>query len=102
MTLMPMQAQPGICKAESDYAAGKVSGGIGGHLVQGRYTDGNHIRFDALFPEKIGGWKAITAITGIVGVPRVERSWRDNTGLPRLCIGTETHLYSWDGTTLVD
>jgi hypothetical protein len=102
MTLLPMQAQPGICKAESDYAAGKTAGGMAGRMVQGRYTDGNRVRFDALFPEKIGGWQAISAITGIIGAPRVQRSWRDNAGLARLCIGTETHLYSWDGTTLVD
>jgi len=97
-----MQAQPGICKAESDYAAGKTGGAVAGRMVQGRYTDGNHIRFDAMFPEKLAGWVAINGLTGMVGIPRIERSWRDNAGLPRLCIGTESHLYSWDGTTLVD
>lgn len=102
MSLMPMQAQPGICKAESDYAAGKTAGYAGGRMVQGRYTDGNHTRFDAQFPEKLAGWMAILAITGIIGVPRAECSWRDNVSLPRLCIGTESHLYSWDGMTLVD
>lgn len=102
MTLLPMQAQPGICKAESDYAAGKTAGAIAGRAVQGRYTDGNHIRFDAQFPEKLAGWVAIAGLTGLTGIPRVERSWRDDAGLPRLCIGTENHLYSWDGTTLVD
>ena len=94
--LAPIIATPGICKSLSDYGASKTS-----QLV-GRYSDGNHTRFVAGFPEKIGGWVSISGITGLIGIPRAAKSWRDSSAMPRLGIGTETHLYGWDGSTLTD
>jgi len=96
MPLVPIIAAPGICKSLSDYGAAKNT------QLSGRYTDGNHIRFVAGSAEKIGGWVSISGITGLIGIPRAAKSWRDQNAMPRLAIGTETHLYAWDGATLSD
>lgn len=74
----------------------------GGRMAQGRYTDGDHTRFVAGFPEKLGGWQAVNGFPAITGIPRNIKSWRDNSGNPRILIATETHIYSWDGATLID
>ena len=103
MPLTPISAVPGIAKSLSDYGAAKGSFGYGsGRAFSGRYSDGNHTRFVAGFPEKIGGWAPISGITGLIGIPRAEKSWRDQNAMPRLAIGTESHLYAWDGATLTD
>lgn len=102
MTFMPIQAAPGISKSVSDYASGKPVAYQGGRIAQGRYTDGNHTRFVAGFPEKIGGWVAVNGFTAVTGIPRHMQTWRDNSSNPRIGIGTESHLYSWDGSTLID
>src|SRR5579859_5010895 len=102
MTFMPIQAAPGISKSVSDYASGKPIAYQGGRIAQGRYTDANHTRFVAGFPEKIGGWVSVNGFPVITGIPRAHKTWRDNNSKPRLGIGTESHLYSWDGATLID
>lgn len=102
MPLVPIQAVPGISKAMSDYASGKAFGFGQGRSLSGRYSDANHVRFVAGFPEKIGGWLQINGITGVIGIPRAAKSWRDNNANPRVGFGTESHLYSWDGATLLD
>src|SRR6185503_18585129 len=102
MAFLPIQALPGISKSVSDYASGKLAGYSGGRMAQGRYTDMDHCRFVAGYPEKLSGWTAISGFGSVVGIPRNIKSWRDNSGNPRIAIATETHLYSWDGTTLID
>lgn len=106
MALMPISSPPGVCKSVSDYASGKEfaysSSGSASRMASGRFTDMDHARFVAGFPEKIGGWVAVNGWTTAVGKPRAEQSWRDNTGNPRLAVGTESHLYSWDGSTQLD
>lgn len=97
-----MQASPGIDKSTSDYSSGKATGYGQGRILNGSYTDGNHIRFVAGFAEKIGGWLQISGIAGVIGIPRAAKAWRDSNSNPRLGFGTENHLYSWDGTTLLD
>jgi hypothetical protein len=94
MPLIPIQAPPGIVKNNSDYTAGKSSG------ASGRYVDGDKVRFQSGFPEKIGGWTSVAS--GMVGIPRAVRCWRDVNGNPHAAIGTETHLYQWDGEALSD
>lgn len=101
MALVPVQIAPGISKSGSDYASGRVRGQSGGLEVQGRYTDGNHVRFSAGFPEKIGGWQAFST-TAMTGIPRAEKTWLASGGTPLVGIGTTNHLYKYDGTTLTD
>lgn len=102
MAMVPVQVPPGICKSSSDYASGKPMGAQRGLEVRGRYTDCNHVRFVAGFAEKIGGWLAYTGIAAMLDKPRAHKVWKDAAGLPALGIGTETHLYKFDGTTLTD
>lgn len=102
MAFMPIQALPGVSKSVSDYASGKPAGYSGGRIAQGRYTDMDHCRFVAGFPEKLSGWTAINGFGTITGIPRNIKSWRDSSGNARIAIATENHLYSWDGTTLID
>lgn len=101
MPLIPVTMLPGISKVNSDYAAGLPMGYANGRIARGRFVDGNHVRFVAGFPEKIGGWTAATqALT--VGVPRAIRSWRAITSLPLVGIGTSVKLYKFDGQNLTD
>lgn len=93
MTYTPLLTAPGICKVDSSYASGKKQ--------PPRYTDGDHVRFVAGFPEKIGGWARASDDT-MVGVPRIMTEWRNQDSEALLAIGTETHLYYFDGTDIID
>ena len=92
MALVPIQVQPGIVKNNSDYTAGKTA--------NGRYVDGDKVRFQSGFPEKLGGWLKIAS--GMLGVPRAVKAWRDYLGNPQAAIGTSSHLYAFDGSALTD
>lgn len=101
MTLVPLYAEPGICKVNSAYASGHTSAGVRDRAASGRFIDGDKVRFIAGFPEKIGGWvKAIS--TQMTDPPRAMTDWRDSSANPRLAIGTQTHLYYFDGSAIVD
>lgn len=100
--MIPIQAVPGICKSISEYASGKPQSYQGGRSAQGRYTDGDHTRFVAGFPEKLGGWTRFPGIAAMTGVPRAHRTWRGATGTPYLGVGTDSHLYAFDTASLTD
>lgn len=100
MTLVPVFGLPGINKSTSDYSASKQSGGINARVAQGRYIDGNKVRFVAGFPEKVGG--CLSAGVTMTGVPRVMREWRGVDGTVRTMIGTSKKLYVYDGSSLTD
>ena len=101
MPLIPVTMLPGISKVNSDYAAGQPMGYANGRIAKGRFVDGDHVRFVAGFPEKIGGWTAATQAK-VVGVPRAIRSWRSVSALPLVGIGTSQKLYKFDGQNLTD
>lgn len=101
MPLVPIYLVPGVCKSTTDYSAGKVAGGINGRMAAGRVTDGDHIRWVAGFPEKIGGWVGVD-VDVMVGVPRASRQWRSQDGDALLAVGTSNHLYVFDGSTIED
>lgn len=94
--LVPIDPLPGINTSSSPYAAGKPSGSFGNRAVQGRYIDGDKVRFVAGYPEKLGGWVAVQGLTPVVDVPRSQRSWRAGVGDFRVASGTETHLYQYE------
>ncbi len=94
--LVPIDPLPGINTSSSPYAAGKPSGSFGNRSVRGRYIDGDKIRFVAGYPEKIGGWVAVSGLTPVVDIPRSQRSWRAGAGDFRVAAGTETHLYQYE------
>jgi hypothetical protein len=101
MGLQPIYCAPGICKVNSLYASGKQFAYGEGRIGVGRYTDGTGHRFVAGFPEKIGGYVSGCA-SQMVGRPNASCDYRDSTGNNHLCIGTSSHLYTYDGTNLTD
>lgn len=101
MTYKSLYLAPGVRLTDSPYSLEQPFAFVNGRYAQGRYVNGNLYRFTAGFPEKLGGW--ISQITsGIKGIPRCLKVWRDYTGTPELGIGTETHLYAWTNNTLTD
>lgn len=101
MTLAPLFAEPGICKVDSTYASGRAAGVTKGLAAHGRYVDCDHVRFISGFPEKIKGWVSATDVE-MEDTPRAMTDFRNNSGAPFLGIGTESHLYYFDGTNIVD
>jgi len=106
MPLQIMSIKPGIVKDITQFSAGK-NGPF--------YIDGNLIRFNNGYAEKMGGWEkdayfrvdatgAITDTeTSIVGIARAMVSWRAITdGEDRIAIGTHNHLYVLENNALYD
>jgi len=60
--------------------------------AEGRWIDGDNIRFRYGSPEKIGGWRQLTQYL-LVGAARSQHSWFDLTGRKYCAIGTEKILY---------
>ena len=60
--------------------------------AEGRWIDGDNIRFQYGSPEKIGGWKQISSSI-IVGAARDIHSWFDLTTRKYVAIGTNKVLY---------
>jgi hypothetical protein len=60
--------------------------------AEGRWIDGDNIRFQYGSPEKIGGWQQINSSI-LVGVARGIHSWFDLTGRRYIAIGTDKVLY---------
>ena len=101
-----MQIKPGIVKDITQYSAGK----------NGPYwIDGNLVRFNNGYAEKIGGWLkdaytrvdaagTVTATeTTFEGIARNMVSWRAITdGEDRIAIGTHNHLYILENNALYD
>ena len=105
MTMIPVYASPGVTKVVSDYAAEKAIGYVastsGLRTGQGRWIDATNVEFIAGFPQKVAGWVAATTAT-TPDPARVSLVWRTKTGTPFEALGTETQLYYFDGTNLVD
>jgi hypothetical protein len=60
--------------------------------AEGRWIDGDNIRFQYGSPEKIGGWEQINTSI-LVGAARDIHSWFDLTGRRYVAIGTNKVLY---------
>ena len=60
--------------------------------AEGRWIDGDNIRFQYGSPEKIGGWEQINSSI-LVGSARDIHSWFDLTGRRYVAIGTNKVLY---------
>lgn len=59
---------------------------------QGRWYDGNLVRFYAGTIQPIGGWRQ-KSTTAMTGAPRAIISWRDNENTTRTAIATHSHIY---------
>lgn len=102
MPTQPIYATPGVQKTNSDYSSGKQWGYGSGRNALGRYSDCNNVEFIAGFPQKIAGFTSAFSISSIMGTIRNLKAWRDVNGVNRLAIGTDSHLYSWNGSVLTD
>lgn len=69
--------------------------------AKGRWRDGNLIRWYNGHLRPIGGWQRFTSVP-LTGIPRALQTWRDNTAVARLAIGTPSHLYLHDGSLAYD
>jgi hypothetical protein len=89
MPLQPLQFRPGINK-EVTTLAGK-----------GGWFDGDKVRFRSGFPEKIGGWAALTYST-FLGVARSLFNWVTLKNFNLLGVGTNLKFYVENGGVYYD
>jgi hypothetical protein len=87
--MQPLVFQPGIDKTNTSYA------------MEGRYIDGDKIRFRYGYPEVIGGWQQ-QSITGFLGICRAIYSWRSNSGEIFTAYATSKRLYVEAGGAFFD
>ena len=87
--LVPVKLPPGIIKDWTDYSA------------EGRYSNGERVRFMEDLPEKIGGWVS-NSIYNVTGVPRSLIVWKDLSENNIIGIGTHSHLYIQFGGVIYD
>jgi len=78
--LHKIRLKPGLDKQSSDTGA------------EGKWVNGDYMRFRYGFPEKIGGWQQLVADT-LVGAGRDQHTWVDLAGNRFAAIGTNKCLY---------
>ena len=76
----PIDLPPGIVKTDSEYS------------LEGRYVDGDKVRFVRGRPEKIGGWQT-WSYQQFAGICRALFPWADNSNNTYLAVGTHCKLY---------
>ena len=89
MPLTKLQYKPGINREITSYSN------------EARWIDSDKIRFRQGFPEKIGGWQAISTAT-FLGVCRSLNSWVTLGGVSLLGVGTNLKFYLEQGAQYND
>jgi len=75
---------------------------------QGRWREGNMVRFSGSDLESIAGWLGVVLLNvsnttiDLDGTVRSAFAWRDNLSRVWIAIGTTKKLYTFDGTTVYD
>ena len=82
MPLTKLQVAPGIDKQNTEYGA------------EGRWVDGDNVRFRFGQPEKIGGWAKVTS-DALLGATRAILTWSDLSGVNYAMYGTNKKLYAY-------
>ena len=96
MKLIPLKVPPGFARKGTAYSQ------------QGRWRDGNLVRFSEASVRPVGGWSRVSLTTTggdsteIVGTVRSMLSWKDNLGRAWTAIGTTRKLYVLEGSRLYD
>jgi hypothetical protein len=80
MAFISLALPPGIYRAGTQYQS------------QGRWHDGNLVRFYGGTIQPIGGWR-VKSTSAMTGAPRAILAWRDNEGTSRTAIATHSHIY---------
>jgi hypothetical protein len=89
MPLTKLQIAPGIDKQNTEYGA------------EGRWVDGDNIRFRYGQPEKIGGWEKVTS-DALLGATRAVLTYSDLKGVNYAVYGTNKKLYGYSEGTYAD
>ena len=82
MPLTKLQIAPGMDKQNTEYGA------------EGKWVDGDNIRFRYGLPEKIGGWAKVTS-DALVGATRAILTWTALNGVKYAMYGTNKKLYAY-------
>ena len=80
MPLASIKFAPGFDKQSTSYGA------------EGKWIDGENIRFRYGQPEKIGGWTKLTSLK-LIGSVRDQFAWSSLSGVRHLAFGTDKKLY---------
>ena len=80
MPLVNFRPAPGINKEVTDYTG------------EGKWTDGDNVRFFQGLPQKIKGWEKFISTT-LVGVARDQHAWVALDGTRYNAVGTDRKLY---------
>ena len=80
MSLVNFRPAPGINKEVTDYTG------------EGKWKDGDNVRFFQGLPQKIKGWEKFISTT-LVGVARDQHAWVALDGTRYNAIGTDRKLY---------
>ena len=80
MPLASIKFAPGFDKQSTSYGA------------EGKWIDGENIRFRYGQPEKIGGWTKLTS-KKLIGSVRDQFAWSSLSGVRHLALGTDKKLY---------
>ncbi len=89
MPLTKLQIAPGIDKQNTEYGA------------EGRWVDGDNIRFRYGQPEKIGGWEKVTS-DALLGATRAILTYSDLKGVNYAVYGTNKKLYAYSEGSYAD
>ena len=89
MPLASTKFQPGFDKQSTAYGA------------EGKWIDGENVRFRFGQPEKIGGWTKLFS-DKLIGVVRDQFAWTSLNGTRHLAFGTDKKLYVYKDGVIVD
>src|SRR5262245_44001532 len=85
-SLFPLAIPPGVFRSGTLYQS------------KGRWFDSHLCRwYDNVALGPIGGWRTKSTST-MTGTPRAITTWRDNSGIRRVAIGTHSKLYHMGST----
>jgi len=87
--LHKIRLKPGLDKQSSDTGA------------EGKWVNGDYMRFRYGFPEKIGGWQQLVA-DNLIGAGRDQHTWVDLAGNRFAAIGTNKCLYVYYEGSIYD
>jgi len=89
MPLVKLQFRPGFVKDTTAYTN------------EGGWRDGNKVRFNLGFPEKIGGWQKLSS-SSFLGTCRALLPWFSPDGTRRTGVGTNIKYYAEEGGAYYD
>ena len=90
MSLPELNIAPGLYTINTDRGA------------DGRWKDGNHVRFLQGLPQKIGGWTKTVSSNSFSGKARGVVDWQALSLQKIIGLGTHLKLYAWIGGTFSD